>query len=75
MNYHVITPQEYELFCKLKTIWFHQRPQQTNKFFICGELGHKDAVGLPDKILVCPGWGSDGFAVYTKTTAYTQPEY
>lgn len=44
-------------------------------FFICGEAGEKDAMGLPEKIMVCPTYGLDGFAIYTKTSGYSAPEY
>jgi hypothetical protein len=44
-------------------------------YFICGEGGEKDSVGLPEKILVCPAYGSDGFAIYTKTSDYSAPGY
>ena len=44
-------------------------------FFICGEAGEKDDMGLPEKILVCPAYGLDGFAIYTKTSNYSAPEY
>ena len=44
-------------------------------FFICGEGGEKDAMGLPEKIMVCPAYGLDGFAIYTKTSNYSAPEY
>jgi hypothetical protein len=44
-------------------------------FFICGEAGAKDDMGLPEKIMVCPAYGLDGFAMYTKTSDYSAPEY
>lgn len=44
-------------------------------YFICGDAGKKDALGLPDKILICPTYGLDGFAVYTKSQEYNSPEY
>ena len=44
-------------------------------FFICGEAGEKDEMGLPEKIMVCPAYGLDGFAIYTKTSGYSAPEY
>ncbi len=44
-------------------------------FFICGEAGAKDGMGLPEKILVCPAYGLDGFAIYTKTSNYSAPDY
>ena len=44
-------------------------------YFICGEGGEKDSMNLPEKILVCPAYGSDGFAVYTKSSDYSAPGY
>lgn len=44
-------------------------------YFICGESGKKDQMGLPEKILVCPAYGLDGMAVYTKTSEYSAPGY
>ena len=44
-------------------------------YFICGDSGEKDTMGLPEKILVCPAYGLDGFAIYTKTSDYSAPEY
>jgi hypothetical protein len=44
-------------------------------YFICGEGGEKDTMGLPEKIMVCPAYGLDGFAIYTKTSDYSAPEY
>lgn len=70
-----ITDEEYELFEKLKKIWLHSDPERSGQYFICGEVGDKDAMGLPDKIMVCPAYGSDGFAIYTKTTDYSAPSY
>jgi len=44
-------------------------------YFICGEAGAKDDMGLPEKIMVCPAYGLDGFAIYSKTSGYSAPEY
>ena len=60
---------------KLKTMIRHAIAEKTGVYFICGEAGTKDSLGLPGKILVCPGFGSDGFAIYSKTTEYSSPEY
>lgn len=66
-----ITKEEYQLYVKLLTIWQHQQ----EGFFICGEVGETDEYGLPDKILVCPAEGLEGFALYTKETEYSAPGY
>ena len=70
-----ITDEEYELFIKLMHIWKHSTPEKTGAFFICGEGGERDSMGLPEMIMVCPAYGLDGFAMYTKTQDYSQPEY
>jgi hypothetical protein len=44
-------------------------------YFICGEGGEKDSMNLPQKLLVCPAYGLDGFAIYTKTSDYSAPGY
>ncbi len=60
---------------KLKKILSHLLSERTGVYFICGEAGDKDTLGLPDRIFVCPTYGADGFAVYEKTGKYTAPEY
>ena len=44
-------------------------------YFICGEGREKDSMGLPQKLLVCPAYGLDGFAIYTKSSDYSAPGY
>jgi len=71
-----ITEKEYELFQKLKTILKHNKAEQLEGvYFICGEGGEKDAMGLPESIQVCPAFGLDGFAMYKKHTEYSAPEW
>lgn len=60
---------------KLKTMIRHAVAERTGVYFICGEAGAKDNVGLPEKVLMCPAFGSDGFAIYTKTSEYSAPGY
>jgi hypothetical protein len=43
--------------------------------FICGMSEDRDEMGLPERLLVCPYEGLDGFAVYTKTADYSAPGY
>jgi hypothetical protein len=71
-----ITEQEHLVFEKLKTIFLHaQAERYSGVYFICGESGERDSAGLPEKILVCPAYGLDGFAIYTKTSDYSAPGY
>jgi len=60
---------------KLKKILSHLLNERTGVYFICGEAGDKDALGLPEQIYVCPTYGADGFAVYEKKKEYSAPEY
>lgn len=70
-----ITDKEYELFQKLKKIWFHSVPDKSGSYFICGEGGDHDKMGLPEMIMVCPAYGLDGMAMYTMSKPYSAPEY
>jgi len=71
-----ISDKEYELFEKLKTILKHSKPEQLEGvYFICGEGGEKDGMGLPEYISVCPAYGLDGSAMYKKHKDYSAPEY
>ena len=60
-----ITEKEFELFERLKKIWFHSS-ERSGSFFICGEAGEHDKLGLPDAILVCPHHGINTTAIYEK---------
>ena len=70
-----ITEKEYELFQKLKKIWVHNIPEKSGLYFICGEAGEKDSMGLPEYISVCPTYGADGMAMYKKHKDYSAPGY
>ena len=69
-----ITEKEYELFQKLRKIVLHSNPDKYEGiYFICGETGEHDDMGLPEYIQVCPAIGLDGMAMYKKHTDYTAP--
>jgi hypothetical protein len=58
---------------KLKKIIRHLVPEKSGYFFICGEMGSKDEFNMPDTILVCPGYGADGWYRYKRDSEYTAP--
>ena len=61
---------------KWRKIFAHANAERfEGVYFICGEGGEKDSMGLPSKITVCPAYGLDGFAIYTKTSDYSAPGY
>lgn len=60
---------------KQKKILTHVFAEKSGAYFVCGESGDKDTMGLPEKIFVCPSYGLEGMAVYTKTQDYSAPEW
>jgi hypothetical protein len=59
---------------KTETILRHSSAEKLQGvYFICGEGGEKDDMGLPDFISVCPAYGLDGMAMYKKHTDYSAP--
>lgn len=60
---------------KQKKILTHMFPEKSGAYFVCGESEDKDTMGLPEKIFVCPSYGLEGMAVYTKTQGYNAPEW
>jgi hypothetical protein len=68
-----ITEQELRQFEALKKVWIHLRAEHTGAFFICGEAGDKDDMGLPEYIEICPMHGLDGSVIYKRYTDYSAP--
>jgi hypothetical protein len=48
-------------------------PETSGALFICGIGGEKDDLGLPERLSVCPTYGMQGSATYTKTRDYSEP--
>lgn len=59
---------------KLKNILGSLFPEISGFYFICGEGGNKDSLGLPEQILICPAHGSDYIALYTKKDLKSEEE-
>lgn len=64
-----------DLLEKQTKVLSHLFPERSGVYFICGESGDKDTMGLPERIFVCPSYGMQGMAVYTKTQDYKEPEW
>lgn len=54
---------------ELKRLYGVERP------FVCGSTKDIDTDGMPVYVLVCPMYGSDGFAIYKKHRQYSAPSY
>jgi hypothetical protein len=70
-----IIKKQAELITKFRTIVQHAKAETTGVYFVCGDGGEKDEVGLPEMIMVCPAFGLDGFAMYKKASEYSAPSY
>jgi|TARA_B110000908_G_scaffold171941_1_gene236642 hypothetical protein len=71
-----ISDKDYAFFLKLQKIVIHAAAEKyEGVYFVCGEGGEKDPLGLPESIHVCPATGLDGFATYTKTREYSAPSW
>lgn len=66
----IISGKEYEQFQVLKKVWKHIQFKRSRAYFICGEGGDLDGLGLPEYILVCPAHGADlrGTTMYKKVS-------
>lgn len=53
----------------------HIYAEKTGYYFICGEGGEHDQMGLPEMITVCPSYGLDGIQMYVKKGKYSAPGY
>jgi len=60
---------------KLHNKLMHEYPEKSGRFFICGGIGAQDIFGVPDRIMICPQYGSDGFYVFKKERELSSPEY
>jgi hypothetical protein len=58
---------------QLKTILGHLLPENSGQYFICGGSTELDADGLPESILVCPAFGTEGSAIYRKSSGLSGP--
>lgn len=66
--------QQRAMLTKFATIVQHATADRSGVYFICGGTEAKED-GLPMKIMVCPAYGLDGFAWYTKSSEYSAPGY
>jgi len=58
---------------RLKEILRKVFPEKSGQYFLCGEGGDKDDMGLPKLLFVCPAYGLQGFALYKKDKEYSEP--
>lgn len=64
-----------KVYEKLHNKLMHEVPEKSGHFFICGGIGAQDDFGVPDRLLICPQYGLDGFYVFKKESDYAAPEW
>ena len=64
-----------KLYEKLHNKLMHEMPEKSGRYFICGSMGETDDFGVPERMMVCPSYGSDGFYVFKKERDYDAPGY
>ena len=64
-----------KIFAKVRIAMLTEKPEKTGALFITGIGGEKDAMGLPERLHICPSFGLAGSAIYTKTSEYSEPGY
>lgn len=53
----------------------HLNAEKNGVYFICGEGGTKNEIGLPERIHVCATYGLDWFTEYQRTDKTVGPEW
>jgi hypothetical protein len=50
----------------MKKILKHIFPENTEAFYLCGEEGDKDDLGLPEFVMICPAFGKQELKKYKR---------
>ena len=61
---HIEVLQEENAF--LKKIYRHIFPENTEAYYLCGEQGEKDQLGLPEFVIICPAFGKQELVKFKK---------
>ena len=64
-----------KVYEKLHNKIIHETPEKSGSYFICGAMGEQDDFGVPERLMICPMYGSDGFYVFKKERDYDAPGY
>ncbi|PHS22228.1 MAG: hypothetical protein COA84_13805 [Robiginitomaculum sp.] len=59
MSNTVLSAEEFKEFNTLKLMFKGYMSREINTYFVCGEGGERDRLGLPEYLTVCPAFGSD----------------
>ena len=52
---HIELLQEENAF--MKRVLKHVFPEKSEAYYLCGEHGEKNELGLPEEVVICPAYG------------------
>lgn len=50
----------------MKKVLKHIFPENSESFYLCGEKGQKDDLGLPEFVMICPAFGKQEIKTYKR---------
>jgi hypothetical protein len=53
----------------------HANPERTGAYFICGGSSVDDELGVPERVEICPAFGSDVVYTYKRTERIRVPQW
>lgn len=64
-----------EAYARIRAVIVHSRPEITGEYFICGGSEVDEALGVPERVEICPAMGSDVVYVYERTDRSIAPQW
>lgn len=61
---HIELLQEENAF--MKKILKHVFPEKSEAYYLCGERGEKNDLGLPEEVVICPAYGKLELVTYKR---------
>jgi hypothetical protein len=61
---HIELLQEENAF--MKKVLKHVFPEKTDAYYLCGEHGDKNELGLPEEVMICPAYGKQELVKYKR---------
>lgn len=50
----------------MRRVLTHVFPEETEAYYLCGEQGDKDDLGLPEYVIICPSYGKQELSRYQR---------
>ncbi len=66
---HIEMLQEENAF--MKKVLRHIFPEKSDAYYLCGEKGAKNELGLPEEVVICPAFGKQELVTYKRQEGET----